>query len=112
MRVIDLAAMSVRSLWRRKARTLLTVIGVIVGTTAIVVMISLGIGMNASLDETISNMGDLTVIELNQYVSRQDTNGNYSSDENTLNKELLEKIKQLDGVVAVTRIWSAGITTS
>jgi ABC-type antimicrobial peptide transport system permease subunit len=102
MRAIDIVTMSLRSLLRRKVRTLLTVIGVVVGTTAIMVMISLGIGMNESLDAAIANMGDLTVIKLEQYVSRQNPNGEYTSSQNTLNAELVEKIRALDGVLAVT----------
>ena len=50
MRIFDLIKMGLRNLLRRKARTLLTVIGVIIGTVSIVVMISVGIGMNESFE--------------------------------------------------------------
>ena len=46
MRFIDLLRMSVSNLWRRKLRTFLTVLGVIIGTASIVVMISLGLGLS------------------------------------------------------------------
>ncbi|NLY68629.1 MAG: ABC transporter permease [Clostridiales bacterium] len=101
MKITDLFALGSRNLMRRKLRTLLTVVGVMVGTTAIVMMISLGIGMNESLDEMISQMGDLTVITLNEHAYIIDKDGNYHDGQNTLNDELVEKIKQLDGVVAV-----------
>ena len=39
----DLLKMSLSSLWRRKLRTFLTVLGVVVGTASIMVMISLGL---------------------------------------------------------------------
>ena len=42
MRWIDLLRMSSNSLKRRKLRTFLTVLGVVIGTASIVVMISLG----------------------------------------------------------------------
>ena len=45
MRFFDLLAMSVNNLRRRKLRTGLTVLGVIIGTASIVVMVSLGIGL-------------------------------------------------------------------
>ena len=45
MKISDLIAMCVQNLMRRKVRTLLTVVGVVVGTCAIVVMISIGVGM-------------------------------------------------------------------
>lgn len=44
MKISDLLSMCLRSLLRRKVRTLLTVIGVVIGTCAIVVTISLGEG--------------------------------------------------------------------
>ena len=44
MRWIDLLRMSSNSLKRRKLRTFLTVLGVVIGTASIVVMISLGLG--------------------------------------------------------------------
>ena len=47
MRFSDLLMMSVNNLRRRKLRTFLTVLGVIIGTASIVVMVSLGIGLNA-----------------------------------------------------------------
>ena len=64
MRFIDLIKMGARNLLRRKARTLLTVIGVIIGTISIVVMISIGIGMNQSFESSIMENGSMTVIEI------------------------------------------------
>ena len=52
MSVQDLLKMSLSSLWRRKLRTVLTILGVIIGTASIVVMISLGLGLKkASMDQ-------------------------------------------------------------
>ncbi|NLZ38889.1 MAG: ABC transporter permease [Firmicutes bacterium] len=45
MKSYDLLVLANRNLWRRKGRTILTILGVIIGTTAIVVMLSLGIGL-------------------------------------------------------------------
>ena len=45
MKILDLLTMSVNNLRRRKLRTLLTVLGVVIGTASIVVMVSLGIGL-------------------------------------------------------------------
>ena len=49
MRWSDLLRMSVSSLRRRKLRTFLTVLGVVIGTASIVVMISLGLGLQESM---------------------------------------------------------------
>lgn len=102
MRIRDIISMSLHNLFRRKVRTLLTVTGVIVGAAAIIVMISLGIGMNKSLDDTIAEMGDLTVIELNTYAYTIDDDGNYEDRRNVLDDALIEKIKKMDGVLAVS----------
>ena len=47
MKISDLLRLSTDNLRRRKGRTALTVIGVVVGTFSIIVMISLGIASNA-----------------------------------------------------------------
>ena len=62
MRFIDLLRMSVSNLWRRKLRTFLTVLGVIIGTASIVVMISMGLGLTKSTMEQIEQSGGLTTI--------------------------------------------------
>ena len=48
MSLIDLLRMSSGNLKRRKLRTFLTVLGVVIGTASIVVMISLGLGLQQS----------------------------------------------------------------
>lgn len=64
MKILDLLRMSSSSLWKRKFRTVLTVLGVIVGTASIVVMISLGLGLNKSSMEQIEQYGGLTTINV------------------------------------------------
>lgn len=67
MKLSDILTMCFRNLARSKSRTLLTVIGVVVGTCAIVVMISIGIGLQASTDAMLAQMPDLTVINVMNY---------------------------------------------
>lgn len=64
MRFPDLLVMSVNNLRRRKLRTALTVLGVIIGTAAIVIMVSLGIGLNELNRELIESYGSLTTIRV------------------------------------------------
>jgi putative ABC transport system permease protein len=47
MRLPDLARAAASALWRQKARTLLTLSGVVVGATALVISFSLGLGLRA-----------------------------------------------------------------
>lgn len=64
MSFYDLMAMSLGNLWRRKLRTLLTVLGVLIGTASIVAMISLALGMKQMIMEEYSNMGSATQIRV------------------------------------------------
>lgn len=61
---MDLLRMSSSNLKRRKLRTFLTVLGVMIGTTSIVVMISLGLGLQASMYEELEMMGGLNTINV------------------------------------------------
>lgn len=56
--------MSASSLWKRKVRTILTILGVVVGTASIVVMISLGLGLNRATMQEIEKYGGLTTINV------------------------------------------------
>lgn len=64
MNKLDLILMGIQNLWRRKLRTFLTILGVVIGTSSIVVMLSLGFGMNKSMEDMISSMGSLTTINV------------------------------------------------
>ena len=46
MKISDLIRMGLRNLGRRKARTALTVIGVVIGTISIMLMVAIGQGLN------------------------------------------------------------------
>ena len=55
MKFLDLLRLSSSSLWKRKVRTLLTVLGVTIGVASIVVMVSLGLGLNKSSMEEMES---------------------------------------------------------
>ncbi|CAK7064502.1 ABC transporter permease [Tissierella carlieri] len=61
---LDLFRMGIKNLWRRKLRTFLTVLGVIIGASSIIVMLSLGFGMSKSFEEQIAQWGSLTTINV------------------------------------------------
>ena len=64
MRFGDLLSMSLNNLKRRRLRTLLTVLGVVIGTGSIVVMISLGLGLQRRSRELVESSGSLTTIQV------------------------------------------------
>ena len=62
MSFYDLMTMSMGNLWRRKLRTVLTVLGVLIGTTSIVAMLSLAFGMKQMIMDEYASMGSVTQI--------------------------------------------------
>ena len=66
MNSFDLVRMGVKNLWRRKLRTFLTVLGVVIGATSIIVMLSLGFGLSKSFEEQIAQWGSLTTINVHK----------------------------------------------
>lgn len=67
MRFFDTLSLSIKNLWRRKLRTILTIVGVMIGTSAIIVMISLGLAMNKNFMEQLSQMGNIMQIQVYNY---------------------------------------------
>ena len=67
MKISDLLKLAFRNLMRRKARTALTIIGMVIGTISIVVMVSIGIGVNQSFDEMIMQSGKKKLYTERQY---------------------------------------------
>ena len=64
MKFRDLLRLSTSNLFKRKLRTVLTVLGVTIGVASIVVMVSLGLGLSRSVTEEMSNYGSLTSVEV------------------------------------------------
>lgn len=64
MKFLDLLRLVLGNLSRRKARVALTAIGVVIGTAAIVVLVSLGIGLQKSATDQLYGIGDLTLIDV------------------------------------------------
>ena len=73
MKISDLLRLSFDNLKRRKGRTFLTVLGVIIGTCSIVMMVSIGVALDKSFDDMMQNMGDLTLIEVYNWGGNSDT---------------------------------------
>jgi putative ABC transport system permease protein len=97
MNKLDLLRMSLNSLWRRKTRTVLTILGVVIGTASIVIMLSLSTGMEQSFKEQISRMGSLTIIDV--YPGVVPDSGRPSDIK--LNDEAIASFSQIPGVESV-----------
>lgn len=69
MRTSDLFKLAVLNLSRRKPRTFMTVLGVIVGTACIVLMLSIGYSNFKQFSDMLTDNSSLTKIEINDYSS-------------------------------------------
>ncbi len=93
----DIIKLAWTSLWRRKLRTILTMVGIMIGTAGIVIMISLGAGLEKSITGEFEE-SNMTNIEV--YPS-YDMTGT-SSEIKVLKKDDVTDLEKLDGVKAVT----------
>src|SRR6187549_952319 len=64
MKPFDLLRLIFGNLSRRKARVGLTAIGVVIGTAAVVILVSLAIGLQRNANEQLFGIGDLTQIQV------------------------------------------------
>lgn len=97
MSSIDLVLMGVQNLWRRKLRTILTILGVLIGTSSIIVMLSLGFGMNRYFEKEMSTWGNLTNITVHKGWSEIP-----GKKQPELNDKAIESFLQIENVVAVS----------
>ena len=95
MRPSDIAAMCVQNLKRRRARTVLTALGVMVGTASIVIMVSIGFGLSEQTERTLAQMGDLTLVQVYG-------NQGGGADAAKLDDEAIQTFRHIDGVVAAS----------
>lgn len=100
MKFSDLLSMSVNNLLRRKLRTFLTVLGVVIGTASIVVMVSLGIGLKEFTMEQYASSGSLTAISIYNYRGWQDVQSGGSEEESYMTDETMKAFLQIPHVVS------------
>ena len=97
MKISDLIRLSFDNLKRRKGRTFLTVLGVIIGTCSIIMMVSIGVALDKSFDDMMTGMGDLTMIEVYNW------SGN--SDVDPITDEVIDSFQALENVKVATPLY-------
>ena len=113
MRLLDLVRLIADNLSRRKTRVALTAIGVVIGTAAVVVLVSLGIGLQRNATEQLGGISDLTLVQVYPQYGGEFSGGgggagysvNFKSLEPTqtslITPQTLKDLAALDGVKAV-----------
>jgi putative ABC transport system permease protein len=115
MRFIDLVALIFENLGRRKARVALTAVGVVIGTAAVVVLVSLGVGLQRNATQQLGGIGDLTRIDVFPIYGDGGGGpiavrpGEPPGVQQVINDQSLEQFAAMPGVVAVIpRDWLNG----
>ncbi len=106
MRFIDLLTLIWSNLARRKGRVALTAIGVIIGTAAVVLLVSLGVGLQQNAESQLGGIGDLTRVVVYPGFNEGpvvDTGPGMPGAGTTtpLNEAAIDAIRALPGVTAV-----------
>ncbi|MDD2981095.1 MAG: ABC transporter permease, partial [Hespellia sp.] len=109
MSLIDLLRMSSGNLKRRKLRTFLTVLGVVIGVASIVVMISLGLGMQQSMYREVEQSGGMTSINVTgkavgSSMVSSDSNSKEQEATKYVTDDVVAELAQLEHVKSVTPI--------
>lgn len=100
----DIIDLCLRNLLRRRTRTLLAVAGVVIGTCAIIVMVSIGFGLSEGYQQQIASYGDLHMITVmsNEGGGMADP----KSEKGKITDKTLENMRKIKGVDAVTPVVS------
>ena len=98
MKISDEISLSARNLLRRKGRTALTLVGVVIGTCMVVLMISLGIAQTKTNEEMLQSWGDLTQVQIYGYGTMVGSDGKPLY----LDDAAIASIKQIPHVAAAT----------
>ena len=108
MKPLDLLLLILGNLSRRKARVALTAIGVVIGSAAVVILVSLAIGLQKSANEQLYGIGDLTQIQVAPGYGEGPMGpggggggGGGTPSQSLLNKAALEELQGIPGVMAV-----------
>ena len=103
MSFYDLMSMSLGNLWRRKLRTILTVLGVLIGTTSIVAMLSLAFGMKQQMMEQYESMGSVTQINVSPGGGMDsDSSGSQTDTSTMLTESNMEMCQGMEHVKSVS----------
>ena len=114
MKFNDLFKMAAGNLASRKLRTFLTVLGVIIGATAIIIIISIGRGFKFMNSKFYEDMGDMRVLELNSQFMRfdpeMDKPGYQKPKKKPMNNQTINEVSEIEHIKAVIPMYEATVS--
>ena len=112
MSFFDTMGMCLRNLLKRKLRTFLTLLGVVIGTGSIIIMISLGLATDAQFARMLEDLSlDMTQITVNPHwggmIWDPETNTSVEAPPRDITDDSIARIAQVPGVRLATPIMNA-----
>jgi len=102
MRIFATLRVALRALRRNLLRTLLTMLGIIIGVGAVIAMVSIGNGAKAQIEKQIANLGQNVIIVMSGNLRRGGVGMGFGS-AGTLTREDLQAIqREITGVNGVS----------
>ena len=102
MRFRDLLKMARENLFRRKLRTSLTILSIVIGTVSIVLMIALGLGIQQNVRKEFDAFGSLNVLDVSKGQAAPKTNRfNEATPVSGLTDDDVTLISKVSGIDAV-----------
>lgn len=109
MRISDIFKLALTNLSRRKSRTFLTVLGVIVGTACIVLMLSIGYSNYKQFSGMLEGNTSLTQIQINDYSSSAASGRGGITDSTIQSLAGLEHVKAASPIIQIPVTIRTGI---
>ncbi|MDY3052114.1 MAG: ABC transporter permease [Ndongobacter sp.] len=104
MRSRDLFLMAARNLFRRKSRTLLTILSVVIGATSIITMVSLGLGIQRQQDKWLTQLDSLTTLQVSPSAYYEEGMSGPKPTKGLITKKTIQELKKLPHVASVLPI--------
>ncbi|NPA91387.1 MAG: ABC transporter permease, partial [Chloroflexi bacterium] len=103
MRLRDILYLAGLNLNRMKLRVVMTAAGVLIGTAAVVLLVSLGVGLQRSTQQSLGNIADLTLMTVmpGENLAMFGPTAPRPTQSARLTPKALEEIRQIPGVAAV-----------
>ena len=94
MKIKEYILMSLRDLWRRKGRTILTSLGITIGTLLIVTMMGIVVGLKGFMSDAVNDGDGARTIQITHYkdYSNVEYDDDTMTDQNKFEEEYFKKL--------------------
>ena len=98
MSLLNIFQVAFKSLLKNKTRTLLTMLGIIIGVAAVITMLAIGEGAKSVVEEQIATMGTNVITVMSNFSHRSNVRGEAGSGSTIRLEDIDEIADQVDGI--------------